>query len=59
MTQPLQRTNTIARLTAMNAALAAYGDGVRVKSKNPASFVPFEHMPGNSADPLDKSVCWK
>ena len=59
VTQPLQRTNTIARLTAMNAALAAYGDGVRVKSKNPASFVPFEHMPGNSADPLDKSVCWK
>jgi hypothetical protein len=59
VTEPLQRTNTIARLTAMNAALAEYGAAARARSAHPAAFVPFEHMPGNSANPDDESVCWK
>ncbi len=59
VTLPLQQTATVARLTAMNAALAAYGDATRKRSANPAAFTPFEHMPGNSANPNDTSVCWK
>ncbi len=59
VTTPLQQTNSLDRLHAMNAALADYGDTVRKRSANPARFVPFEHMPGNSADPHDRSVCWK
>lgn len=59
VTRPLQESTTSARLAAMNLALAAYGDAVRNRSANPARFVPFEHMPGNSADPKDTSVCWK
>ena len=59
VTLPLQQTDTIARLTAMNAALQRYGDSVRARSANPATFAPFEHMPGNSANPADTSVCWK
>lgn len=50
---------TVERLTAMNRALASYGDTVRKRSANPAKFVAFELMPGNATDPLDKSVCWK
>lgn len=59
VTLPLQQTNSLDRLHAMNAALAAYGDVLRKRSTNPATFVPFEHMPGNSANPNDTSVCWK
>jgi hypothetical protein len=59
VTLPLQQTRSLDRLHAMNAALASYGATVRKRSANPARFVPFEHMPGNSADPLDTSVCWK
>ena len=59
VTLPLQQTNALDRLYAMNAALAAYGETVRKRSANPAAFVPFEHMPGNSANPNDRSVCWK
>lgn len=59
VTLPLQQTNTIARLTAMNAALARYSDTLRKQSRSPAAFVPLEHMPGNSANPADTSVCWK
>ena len=59
VTLPLQQTNSLDRLHAMNAALAAYGEEVRKRSANPAKFVPFEHMPGNSANPNDTSVCWK
>jgi hypothetical protein len=59
VTLPLQQTETIARLTAMNAALARYSETVRRQSKSPAAVVPFEHMPGNSANPADTSVCWK
>lgn len=59
VTLPLQQTDTIRRLTRMNAALAAYGAETRKRSANPAAFVPFEHMPGNSANPDDRSVCWK
>ena len=49
VTLPLQQTNSHDRLHAMNKALADYGDAVRNASANPAKFVPFEHMPGNSA----------
>lgn len=59
VTLPLQQVNSKDRLTAMNAALAQYGATVKNRSANPAQFVAFEHMPGNSADPNDTSVCWK
>ena len=59
VTLPLQKPNSQERLTAMNKALADYGETVRKVSRHPETFVPFEHMPGNSADPLDESVCWK
>jgi len=38
--------------------LADYGETVRKRSAHLAAFVPFEHMPGNSANPEDTSV-WK
>jgi hypothetical protein len=59
VTLPLQQVNSLDRLHALNAALAAYGESVKKRSANPAQFVAFEHMPGNSADPNDTSVCWK
>jgi len=59
VTLPLQKTNSLERLHAMNKALADYGDTVRKRSAHPAAFVPFEHMPGNSANPDDTNVCWK
>lgn len=59
VTRPLQEVDSKARLTAMNSALAEYGDLVKSRSANPSKFVAFEHMPGNSADPNDTSVCWK
>jgi hypothetical protein len=59
VTQPLQQTNSLDRLHAMNAALAAYSDTVRARSDHPAQFTRFAHMPGNSANPDDTSVCWK
>lgn len=58
VTLPLQQTNSLNRLHAMNAALAEYGEKVRKASATPAAFVPFKHMPGNSANPRDTSVCW-
>jgi hypothetical protein len=39
--------------------MAGYGESVRKRSANPAQFAAFEMMPGNSADPLNNSVCWK
>lgn len=59
ITLPLQQTETIDRLAAMNRALADYSATLRKQSPNPARFVPLEHMPGNAADVNDKSVCWK
>lgn len=59
VTLPLQQTDTIARLTAMNAALERYGAAVGARSARPAAFVPLEQMPGNSANPADTSVCWR
>ncbi|HEV7242619.1 MAG TPA: hypothetical protein VGQ36_25545 [Thermoanaerobaculia bacterium] len=59
VTLPLQQTNTIARLSAMNLALSRYSDTLRNQSANPATFTSLEHMPGNSAKPDDTSVCWK
>jgi len=58
VTLPLQQTNALKRLHAMNAALMAYSDVARKRSANPNAFVPFETMPGNSANPNDTSVCW-
>lgn len=55
VTLPLQQTNTLDRLHAMNEALANYGEWVRRRSAHPAQFVPFEHLPGNSADPHDRA----
>lgn len=59
VTLPLQQATSLDRLHAMNAALASYSATVRGRSAKPAAFVAFEHMPGNSADPNDTSVCWK
>jgi len=59
VTLSLQQTDTMSRLNAMNAALAKYGDTVRARSKDPAKFVAFQPMPGNSFTPGDSTVCWK
>lgn len=58
VTLPLQQPNSLDRLHAMNAALAKYSATIRGRSENPAAFVPLEHLPGNSANPNDTSVCW-
>jgi len=58
VTLPLQLPNSLHRLHAMNAALAKYSNTIRSRSANPAAFVPLENLPGNSANPEDKSVCW-
>lgn len=52
VTRPLQLPNSFDRLHAMNLALGEYSKAVK-----PA--VAFEHLPGNSANPNDTSVCWK
>lgn len=52
VTRPLQNTNSLDRLHAMNLALANYNATVKPR-------VAFEHLPGNSANPKDTSVCWK
>lgn len=59
VTLPLQQTTTMNRLGAMNAALGNYGKAVRARSSDPAKFVPFQPMPGNSFTAGDDSVCWK
>ena len=59
VTLPLQQANSLDRLHAMNKALGDFSATLSKRSRNPATFVPLEHMPGNSADPNDTSVCWK
>lgn len=59
VTLPLQQTTTMNRLQQMNKAIADYSNTVKARSANPATFTSFEHMPGNSADINDTSVCWK
>ena len=46
---PLQQENSLHRLHAMNAALARYGETIKVK---------MTQLPGNSANPKDTTVCW-
>jgi hypothetical protein len=58
-TLPLQQTNSLDRLHAMNAALSDYATLVHARAANPARFAPLVPMPGNSADPHDRSVCWE
>ena len=58
VTLPLQQTNVLDRLHAMNQALADYGAKARARSAHPAQFVAFQVMPGNSVDRHAKSVCW-
>lgn len=58
VTLPLQQSETLDRLHAMNKALADYGDRARQRSAHPDRFVPFQQMPGNSADPKATNVCW-
>jgi hypothetical protein len=59
VTLPLQQTNALDRLHAMNTALGNYSDTVRSQSANPSAFQPFQPMPGNSFNASDTSVCWK
>jgi hypothetical protein len=59
VTLPLQQVSPIDRLHAMNAALQAYSDALQAKPVAGARFTPFQQMPGNSASPTDKNVCFK
>ena len=59
VTLALQEENSLDRLHAMNAALAQYSATLAKQSPDPSKFVPLRHMPGNSADPDDTSVCWQ
>jgi len=56
VTLPLQQTKTLDRLAAMNRAISDYSDSLRRQSP---TLVPLQHMPGNSGNPNDTSVCWK
>jgi len=56
ITLPLQQVNALDRLHAMNSAIASYSSTLARQSPK---FVPLEVMPGNSADPNNKSVCWQ
>ena len=58
LTNSLQVVDALARLQAMNKALADYSTLVKGRSQNP-SVTSFEQMPGNSATPGDTSVCWQ
>jgi hypothetical protein len=59
VTLPLQQTDALDRLHAMNRALSDYSETLKRQSPQPQGFVPFVHLPGNSGDPNDTSVCWK
>lgn len=59
VTLPLQQTDSLARLHAMNAALGRYSAALAARSPNRAKFVPLRPLPGNSFDPRDTSVCWQ
>jgi hypothetical protein len=59
ITLPLQQTESLDRLHAMNRALGDYSETLRSRSAHPESFVPLEPMPGNSFDPKNVDVCWK
>ena len=59
VTLPLQQTDALDRLHAMNKALADYGDRLRKRSAHPELFAPFREMPGNSADKNATNVCWQ
>jgi hypothetical protein len=59
VTLPLQQVSPIDRLHAMNAALKTYSDARQAQPVAGARFTPFQQMPGNSASPTDKSVCFK
>ena len=59
VTLPLQQTDALNCLHAMNAALAKYSDRVCSQSGSSAKFIPFEPMPGNSFDAKSTSACWK
>jgi hypothetical protein len=56
---PLQQPNALDRLHAMNKALSDYGEKVRKRSAHPEHFMPFQQMPGNSADKDATNVCWQ
>ena len=59
VTLPLQQTNALDRLHAMNQAIGNYSDSLRKASAHPEAFVALEPMPGNSFDAKNTSVCWK
>jgi hypothetical protein len=57
VTKPLQLAQPQERLQAMNAAVIAYSEGL--KRQLGSTFAGLELMPGNSADPKDRGVCFK
>jgi hypothetical protein len=59
VTLPLQQTQALDRLHAMNAALAAWSGALRAQLPKEARFTPLVPMPGNAANPDDTSVCFK
>jgi hypothetical protein len=59
MTLPLQQTESLDRLHAMNRALGDYSTVLRAQSAHPEAFVPLAPMPGNSFDAKDAQACWK
>jgi hypothetical protein len=59
VTLPLQQTETLARLQAMNRALGDYSETLRRRSASPDAFVPLEPMPGNSFDAKSTAPCWR
>lgn len=59
VTAPLQQPDSQIRLNAMNKALANYSAMLAGRAGSPSKFVPFQNLPGNSANPNDKSACWQ
>lgn len=58
VTKPLQVTDALERLKAMNAALIHYSGDLKRQLKGDA-FVALELMPGNSPDPNDRRACFE
>ena len=59
VTRPLQETNSLDRLHAMNSALSTYSETLKGQTPQAGNFVPLVHLPGNSGDPNNTSVCWQ
>jgi hypothetical protein len=59
VTLPLQQTDSLDRLHAMNRALSEYSETLKRQSPQPNQFVSLVNLPGNSGDPNNTGVYWK